>query len=157
LKNGYFFVSLSFSVVGASIQPKLCIISQPLATCDEDYFKLDFSPKVTLETYKLFYHPFVRKYLPNLAESKINNSYITMIEALYKVKLGTFIVSDPDLCDKTIKDTRIRLFVLLKQPKIFRHFILMKLNLIQIYKKAIWIINVSLELMRELYHLLKSL
>lgn len=156
LGSGFFFISLSFSVVGASIQPKLCIISQFLATCDEDYVKFNFDPNNFLEMYKLFYHPFVMKYLPNLAKSKIDYSYIIMIEALYAVKLGTIIVSEPGRYDKAIKNTKIRLFALLKVPGVFRHLILMKFNLVKKYKRISWIFNLPIDLIEKFCNLLRK-
>lgn len=157
LENGYFFISLSFSVMGASIQPKLCIVSQELATCDEDYVKFNFDPKIFLEMYKLFYHPFVMKYLPNRAKSEIDSSYYKMIEALYAVKLGTIIVSEPGRYDKAIKNTKIRLFALLKVPGVFKHLILMKLNLVKKYKRISWIFNLPIDLIEKFCNLLRKL
>ncbi|MFH1062513.1 MAG: glycosyltransferase family 2 protein [Candidatus Omnitrophota bacterium] len=70
LENGFFFLDLAFSIMDTSKYPKLCVISQALASCDEDYMNFTFDPKIFFESYKIFYHPFVAKYLPGLAESK---------------------------------------------------------------------------------------
>lgn len=133
LENGFFFVDLAFSVLQASKTPKLCVISQQLASCDEDYETFRFDPKCIFDAYKVFYHPFVIKYLPGLAERKRDSSYCNAIQFIFAVKLGTLITLTPSLLDSALKDAGIRVFVLLKNPKTLLQFLLIKMNIAKLY------------------------
>ena len=93
MENGFFFIDLAFSVIHASRHPKLCVISQQLASCDEDYMKFTFDPKLFFEAYKIFYHPFVIKYSPGLAKRKKDLCYCHAIQFIFAAKLGTLITS----------------------------------------------------------------
>lgn len=141
LENEFFFISLAFSVMSVSQDPKLCVISQQLAACDEDYFKFRFSIKCMLEAYKIFYHPFVMKYLPRLAEKEKDRSYCMGIQFIFAAKLGTLIASKPELLDSILKDAGIRVFVLLKNPKTLIQVFLIKMNLIRFYKTIKPLVN----------------
>ncbi|MCG2712461.1 MAG: glycosyltransferase family 2 protein [Candidatus Omnitrophica bacterium] len=134
MKNGFFFIDLAFSVIHASKHPKLCVVSQPLASCDEDYMKFTFDPKLFFEVYKIFYHPFVLKYLPGLAERKKDRSYCDGMQFIFAAKMGTLITSKPELLDSGFRDAGIRVFVLLKNPKTLIQMLLIKMNLIKFYK-----------------------
>lgn len=134
-ENGFFFINLAFSVMHASRYPKLCVVSQRLAVCDEDYVKFTFDPKIFFEVYKIFYHPFVVKYSPGLAEREKDRSYCTGIQFIFAAKSGALITSKPELLDSGLKDAGIRMFVLLRNPKTLIQVFLIKMNLTEIYKK----------------------
>ncbi|MBU2102348.1 MAG: FkbM family methyltransferase, partial [Candidatus Omnitrophica bacterium] len=138
--NGYFFVSLAFSVLFASKKPKLCIISKPLAVCDTDYIKFDFDPKCYLEWYKIFYHPFVVQCAPKLAKKELPLSYRKIIYMLFEVKMGTFIVSGQKLYNEAINNTPIYLWLLREDSSLFLKLIIMKMRLTKLYKRirSVW-------------------
>ena len=132
--NCFFFVDLAFTVIAAAKKPILCIVSQQLAQCDNDYVKFEWKPRIFLEFYKIFYHPFVMSWLPNLAKSKIDESYCVMVQYLCAVKLGRYIVSDIEYYNKEIRNVRIRLSVLIRKPRLLILLIIARLNLIRLYR-----------------------
>jgi len=141
LGGGWYYMPLAFSVLESSGSPRLAIISEQLATCDEDYNKFNFKQNIFLEMYKVFNHPFVLKYLPKLVKKERNNSYLRMIQFLFAVKAGSLIVDDIQLYEQMIKNTENRLGVLLINPKALLQLLLMKIDLVKTYLKIRPIIN----------------
>ena len=150
LGNGFYFIDLAYSVLEASKQLKLCVISEPLATCDEDYIEFNFDPQVFLEMYKVFYHPFVLKHLPSLPRSRRDSSYYNMVQFLFAVKTGSLIVDDFQLYDQAIKNVEIRMVALLKNPRTLIQLALMKIGLVNIYLKIRPLINMARRVLEPL-------
>ncbi len=132
--NGYFFVDLSFSVLNASNSPRLCIISEPLCTCDEDYLYCSPDPNIFLYFYKVFYHPFVKKHAPSLPAQLIDNCYYGLIHFLYQVKTGAIIPDDLKKYDMAIKKLKYKLSALSRNPRVLLKLFLLKINSAHIYK-----------------------
>lgn len=130
----FIFLDIAFSVLQVSKKPTLCILSEHLATCDEDYRYFNFDPKGFLQSYKVFYHPFVKRYLPYLAEKRINVAYYTTIHFLFAVKTGFLIPSDFNKYDMAIKDIEYRFKALVKNPRVLFKLFIMKNNLVGYYK-----------------------
>lgn len=133
LENGFYFLDLAYSVLGASHLPSVAVISEPLAKCDEDYLDFNFVPKVIFEFYKVFEHPFVTKYSPDFSERLRAESYCSGIQFLFAIKTGTMIGNDMELYDRTIKTVAFRPVYLLKNPKSFFQLVLMKLGISKVY------------------------
>jgi hypothetical protein len=95
--------------------------------------------------YKIFYHPFVLKRLPDYAEGMRTVSYCSMIQLLFAVKTGSLIVDDRDysygcgdlaIYDKAIRDTELSSKVLFKNPKTIVQLALMKIGWTPLYLKV---------------------
>ena len=134
-ENGFYFVDLSYSVLGLRDKPKLCIVSEPLSTCDDDYIKFDFPPGVFKDMYKVFYHPFVLKYHPDMIKKWRFRSYYMEIESLFAIKTGALITDKMDVYDRGIRDMKVMMIPLIKSPRVFILFIILKMNLVNAYKK----------------------
>ena len=134
-ESGYLFVDITYSVLGTSNNPTLCIISEALATCDEDYVKFEFTPGILTNTYKIFYHPFVLKHFPSLPEQFKDQSYCVEIQFLFAVKMGSLIVENIRIYDEAIEQMEYKLIPLLKNPRSFIQLFFMKNNLTNLYKK----------------------
>lgn len=141
LNNGFFFIDLSYSVLGASKEPKLCVISEPLASCDEDYVEIGLDTKIILESYKILDHPFVQKYLLYLSRDMRNAAYYNAIQFLFAIKMGVLKASDMKKHEKAIKSTKIKIIPLLKRPKSLIQLFFLKNNCIGFYKKIKPLIN----------------
>lgn len=133
LHNGFYFLDLAYSVLGASASPKLAVISEPLASCDSDYKVFVVVPKVFFEKYKVFYHPFVTKYSPGFADGERASSYRTAIQFLFEVKTGNLTGSDMALCDQAIKDMSFKADALLGNHKALLQFVFLKLRAAALY------------------------
>jgi glycosyltransferase involved in cell wall biosynthesis len=133
-ENGFFWIDLCYSIIAASVNSKLCIISQPLAECDDEFNNIRFGPSVFLQGYTIFNHPFVRKHMPNKAEESRIKSYYDVIQLMFAVKMGVLKSDDQALFDKEIKSLRIMLIPLLKNQRAFMQLITLKLRLVVLYK-----------------------
>lgn len=133
LGNEFYFKDLAFSILSFAANPKLCYINQPLATCDKDYLKFEFTSRQFLEMYKVFNHSFVTKHLTGYAKSKINECYQLLVGALFSAKSGSFIVADIKYYDKMIKELPVYFNRLITRPDLTMKLILMKLNLVKCF------------------------
>lgn len=131
--NGYFWLDLSYSILAANPGPRICIISQPLASCDEEFNNIRFGPDVFLRSYTIFDHPFVRSYLPNKSKEARIRSYYDAIQLMFEVKMGALKSDNQPLFEKEIKSLRIMPGPLIRRPRFFVRLLAMKLGLIDVY------------------------
>jgi glycosyltransferase involved in cell wall biosynthesis len=130
LGSNFDFVSLGFTLMQKARQPRLCVISEPLAGCDEDFSVVRFSPETWGKAWEVFRHPFVRKVSPYLEVTKRRESYYAQIQMLVAVKAGKILVSDIDSYDRFIRDLDVRWASLLRNPKAMVQLVLLKFGLI---------------------------
>lgn len=133
--RGFYFLSLSYTVLSLSQKPKLTILPEQLACCDEEYNHFSINPDIFLYFYETFSHPFVLKYYPNLHKIKKPLSYINTLEYLYKIKEGKFIVNKIEDYDKYIKSFPFQWDVLLVNPPLLLQYILLKTKSVQLFHK----------------------
>lgn len=132
-ENGFYFVNLAYTILHNS-NPRLCIISKPLATCDEDYNLFDYTPGTFRDMYKIFYHPFVIKNYPEYAEIWKDRSYYHEIMMLFGIKIGTILTQNMEIYDKGIREIEFRMLSLTKNIHCLILLIIMKLRLTGLYK-----------------------
>lgn len=132
--NGFFWIDLCYSVVSTANKPRLCIISRPLASCDDDFRNIRFPASIILNWYTIFYHPFVRAHLPNMVEESRTHSYYDVIQLMFAVKMGSIKSDDDVLFEREIKSLSIMPYPLLKSPRAFFQLLLLKLRLVCIFK-----------------------
>jgi len=133
-ENGFYWIDLCYSVISAANEPRLCIISQPLASCDNDFCNIRFGPNVFLGSYTIFNHPFVRAHLPNLADERRVKSYYDTIQLMFAVKMGSLKSEDLSLFEREIVSFNIRIYPLLKNPRAFMQALALKLKMVPLYK-----------------------
>ena len=133
-ENGFYWIDLCFSVISSVSKPRLCIISQPLASCDDDFSNIRFGPNVFLKSYSIYLHPFVCQNLPNMAEEYRIKSYYDAIQLMFAVKMGSLISDDPSLYEREIKSFIIMPYPLLKNPRALLQLLALKLKLVSLYK-----------------------
>jgi glycosyltransferase involved in cell wall biosynthesis len=132
--DGYFFVILCYSILARSDQARLTVISKPLATCDDDFSHISFSPYVVLNFYRVFLHPFVQNYLPNLANYQQQKSYFDSIQLMFAIKVGTLTTDNEKQFNKDLNSFKMIPGYLALNPRPLAQLFLLKTNLTQIYK-----------------------
>jgi glycosyltransferase involved in cell wall biosynthesis len=127
--QGWIFLTLSFSVLERNHNPTIAIISEQLATADEDY-KYIWVPTPFLHMHKIAFHPYILKYLPDLHKKLKVDGYIQCIIFSWALKRGILLLDDMDGLTQFINKLEWRLRILLVRPKQFLQLILMKFDLI---------------------------
>ena len=133
-ENGFYWISLCYSIISVINNPRLCIISKPLASCDDDFSNIRFGPGVFLKSYTIFLHPFVCKNLPYMAEEYRNKSYYDSIQLMFAVKMGSLISDDFYMFEREIKSFDIMPYPLLRNPRALMQILALKLKLVPLYK-----------------------
>ena len=140
-ENGFFWIDLCYSIIAVREKPKICIISKPLARCDDEFDNIRFGPSVFLRSYTIFNHPFVRAHLPNQAEEARIKSYYDVIQLMFAVKMGSLKSDNHALFEREMKSLSIMPNLLIKSPRAFMQLLAIKLQLIgpyKIYKKIFY-------------------
>jgi glycosyltransferase involved in cell wall biosynthesis len=147
-ENGFFWIDLCYSILLESDNNILCVISKPLASCDDDFINIRFDPNVFLYFHNVYKHPYVVQYLPKMSEEFRACSYYNTIQLLFAVKVGALKADDPDLYDREIKNFVFLPLLLLRNPKAMFQLLLIKYKfyiLYAVYKQLrLSIINLRL-------------
>jgi len=136
LGTDHYFIALSYSIIEKSMNPKLCVVSRQLVSCDSDYNKIRFSPETWGRHWVVFTHRYVNKHEPNLVQIQKCKSYLSYISFLWAFKVGSLDVSDPDLYEQAIKDLKIHFLWLIKEPRRVLQIILLKLHLAHLWPQV---------------------
>lgn len=139
--DGWYFIPLAFSVLGASSNLKLAIISEPLATCDENFFRIAGVPEAFLCMDKMVRHSFVLVHIPNLPKLYCERGYYIAIQFAFAAKVGAHLPESPEEYDKFIKRLEWRIPVLLKAPRFFLQLIALKLQIAWLWPKIKYIVK----------------
>jgi hypothetical protein len=98
-------VGWAFAVVSANSNPKLCVISTPVASCDEDegddWTRFHRSVWGTME--HVFRHPFALNYAPHLYYFVRDWNYKSWVECAFNLRVGKM---SKEFFDYGEKDTR---------------------------------------------------
>ncbi len=140
LGDGWCFVSLAFSVLESSSNLKLAIISEPLATCDEDFMRLPWTPEPFLCMDKMVQHPLVSKNSPGLIKQYREKGYLAAIQFSFAAKVGSLLPESPEGYNLFIKQLEWRIFVLLKAPRSLFQLIALKLRVTWLWPKIRFIL-----------------
>ena len=127
--SGWYYISLAFSVLEASQSLLLAIISKSLATCDEDYTCISYTPLPFLHMDKMVAHPFVMKHQSNLTEFYACEGYCQAIQFAFAAKVGSLSPEYPEEYDKFIKELECKISILLKRPRSLLQFIALKMHI----------------------------
>ena len=141
LGDGWYFISLAFSVLEASSNLKLAVISEPLATCDEDFFRLPWTPEAFLRMDRMVQHQFALKECPNLLRLYQGKGYYNAIQFAFAAKVGSLLPESPEEYDAFIKRLEWRIPVLLKAPRSFLQLIALKLQIAWLWPQIKYIVN----------------
>ena len=129
LGNGWTYISLAFSVLETSSNQKIAIVSDFLATCDDDYSVIMTDPYNVLNMRKAVDHPFVRKHNPSLLELYEDKGYYAAIQYAFSVRTGSLVPEKPNEYDEFINDLDCRICVLFRCPRSMLQFMALKLRL----------------------------
>jgi glycosyltransferase involved in cell wall biosynthesis len=134
LGQGWIFLTLAICVLENSLIPKVAIISEPLATADEDYTHI-WVPTPFLHEHKIAQHPYIVKKLPNLEKQMKIQGYLNCISFSWALKKGVLTLDDDKGLDVFIKNLEWRFPILFRHPKTLIQFLLMKLNMMSFVNK----------------------
>lgn len=129
----WYYLSLAFSILEASSNLRLAIVSEPLATCDKDYFVIAGVPEAFLHMEKIVAHPFVLKHTPGLFKFYKDKGYCQAIQFAFAAKYGALIPEHPKEYDKFIKKLKCRICILLRHPRSLLQFIALKLHIAKLW------------------------
>jgi glycosyltransferase involved in cell wall biosynthesis len=129
---GWMHLGLTFSVFNNFVNPKLSVISNVLAECDDEFDMLTWSPNAIKESYQIYNHQFITNNYPKLLKKQIISSYINSIQFSYAAKLGVLRVLNIEEYDSFISKLPFRL-TLFNYPKSLMQFILLKFNLTKLH------------------------
>jgi glycosyltransferase involved in cell wall biosynthesis len=129
---GWMHLALTLSILNYSENPKLTIISKVLAECDDEFDMLRWSPSFIKDSYQVFKHSFVKKNHPSILKNQIHSAYINTIQFCFAAKVGALRVLNIDEYDELIKRLKFER-VLFLFPKSLLQFLLLKMNLINMY------------------------
>lgn len=133
---GWYYISLAFSVLESGHFLKLIAVSDPLATCDEGFTELSWTPTPFLNLDKPVQHAFVlknyaetnRRY-PRLLKYFNEEGYYGAIQCAFSVKCGGLSSQASIDYDGFIRDLDCRGLMLIKRPKALIQFLALKLRI----------------------------
>ncbi len=126
---GYWFIALCYSVFQRSAQPILCVLSEHLATCDDDYRRIRFDPITWAKWWEIFTHPYAVRNLPNRAASARRESYYTYVSFLWATAVGELVTEQPAKYRQAVRELRSHWPWLVAKPRSLIHVLLLKTNL----------------------------
>lgn len=130
---GWYYISLAFSVLETSPSLRLAVISEALATCDEDYSLITTNPESLLRMGIVVQHPFVMKHSPNLPKFYRDEGYYSAIQFAFAVKCGALPPEYPEEYDKFIKELECRICTLFRCPRSLFQFMALKLRISRLW------------------------
>ncbi len=128
LESGFAYVSLALSILDDAPAPRVTVIAEPLATCDDGYITLRISPEDFGRAHQMWTHPFVRRHAPQLAEDADRKSYLSLLAFLWGWRTGRVVV-EPEYLDewwRSLKDLPPRWPALVSEPAALLRFVLLK-------------------------------
>jgi glycosyltransferase involved in cell wall biosynthesis len=135
LGDGWYHVVLALTILDISLTPKVAVISQILARCDADFDMLSWTPGAIFRSYRLADHPLVTRISPLISKRLSREAYLDSIQFCYAAKVGTLRVLDIKGYDEFISNLPWKLNYLIKNPKSFAQFTLLKLRLAHLNSK----------------------
>ncbi len=128
LESGFAYVSLALSILDDASAPRVTVIAEPLATCDDGYITLRISPEDFGRAHQMWTHPFVRRHAPQLAEDADRKSYLSLLAFLWGWRAGRIDV-EPDYVDewwRSLRELPARWPSLVSDPGALLRFALLK-------------------------------
>jgi glycosyltransferase involved in cell wall biosynthesis len=128
--DGFSFIVLALTVLDCRPLPQLAVISEPLASSDNDFDKFDWTPEPFLRLSKQARHPFFERHAPDLKRVLEKSGYLTAISLSFDAKSGKARVSDLKRYDEFIASLSFDGPALLANPRQLIKYILLKLKIV---------------------------
>ena len=136
LGDGWYYISLALSVLEASASLRLAAVSEPLATCDDDYIVIAYTPTPLLYMEKAAHHPFILHHSPNLVKFYHDYGYYQAIQFSFAAKSGGLLPAHPQEYDEFIANLDWRILALLRHPRSLFQFAALKLHIASLWSDA---------------------
>lgn len=127
--DGWMFLEHTLSVLDAVPSPKMLILSEQMAGCDEDYNHI-WVPTPFLWLHKVGRHPYVKKHLPELENELRDKGYMQCIMFSWALARGKLVLDDTEGLKKFIRNLDWRFPFLVRHPKLFVMLFLMKTRVV---------------------------
>lgn len=135
--GGYMFQVMAFTVLQASLSPKLLFESKPIITSDDDFCQIPWIPVTTMNGYSICAHSFVRTWAPNLSAERRCACYLGAVRLLWDGQTGRVIPLDPKMWDKFAAEVEWRWPDLCRRPVTLVRLLLVKLHLGYSYRNGL--------------------
>jgi glycosyltransferase involved in cell wall biosynthesis len=129
---GWMHLGLTFSVINNCESPKLTIISNVLAECDDEFDMLTWSPNSIKESFQIYKHQLIIRDFPELFKIQYISSFLNSIQFCFAAKIGALRVLNMFEYDDFISKLRFRL-ILFIYPKSLIQFFLLKFKLTKLH------------------------
>jgi hypothetical protein len=127
--TGFKHLILTFAVLDSTRCSSLAVISQPQATCDDEFHVLRWTPWMFLEMHKAVNQPYVNKYLPLLPSKYKINGYYNAIQFMFANKTGKLIAENQTDYDRFISEFEYCPSLLIKRPRAALQLFAIKLGI----------------------------
>lgn len=124
--DGYSFLMISLSLLQHIKNATVAVISKTLASCDDDFAHLSYSPEPFLNWGKQANHPYILKYSPEQRRRLDETGYLTAISIAYQVLNGKLTTSVPGKYKSFVNNLTFRPVLLLRNPRYLIKFVLIK-------------------------------
>lgn len=133
--TNYYFIAIAYTILQKSVSARLCVISEPIAGCDEDFNKIRFSPETWGNGWVVLQHDYVKYNAPHLLKSHRKKAYYDLIQVLFAYKTGALLVDNAGAYDDFINKLDINFSWLLKRPRSLGQLCFLKLGIVPLWVK----------------------
>jgi hypothetical protein len=131
------FQVLAFTVLQASMAPKLLFVSKPIITSDDDFSQIPWTPAVTLNGYSICSHSFPTTWVPKLLAERRRACYLGAVHLLWDGQTGQLFPKDPKSWDEFATGLEWRWSDLFRVPVALLRLFLVKLHLGYSYRNGL--------------------
>jgi glycosyltransferase involved in cell wall biosynthesis len=135
IDSGWFFVRLAYATLEVSPRPTLAIVSEPLATSDDEFDQLDWPPVAMLRLDRPLTNHFVVRHAPGEIERQRAAGYYAAIQFCFAAKVGALKPARPEEYDAFFRGLPFRASILLKNPKALVQYLLLTLGVAHLWPR----------------------
>jgi hypothetical protein len=133
--GGWAHVGLAIFALAATPTLCLAVISEPLATSDEEAHRLEWVPEAFLTIGTPFQHPFIRSHCPELKKQFELSGYCTAVQMCFGSKIGTISPVRPQEYEDFIRKLKFRWDLIIRRPKTFVQLCAIKLGIAHLWPR----------------------
>jgi glycosyltransferase involved in cell wall biosynthesis len=125
LETGWYFLALVYAVLGASPRPTVAVLSEPLASSDDEFDALDWPPVAMPMLHRALQNDFVLRSAPEEIERRRLAGYYSAIQFCFSAKVGSLRPKRPEEYDAFFRSMPVRPLWLLRRPKALVQYLLL--------------------------------
>lgn len=117
LGTNFYFIALSYSILQASSQSRVAIISEFLAQSDDDYNVIRFGPDTWFAAADVLRHSFFNENAFAYARRKERELYYAAIQAIWAANIGVWVVEEEAGYHRAASKVKIKPIWLFRNPR----------------------------------------